>query len=349
MAWTNWLERLGRLFPEKVIEKLDAVLEHAGSRWNAETFLGLSAILTVLYFIVGIIIYAAFPVGAQTPFVKMAKELTQHYIGFWAFIIYSIGLITLYFIIVTTVYSYYTLKAEMRRNAIEEVVPDFLALVSSNLRGGMTLEQALWQAAKPEFGILSQEVKASMKEAFAGTPIEDALDGLSKKFNSPLFSRSLIILKESIKSGGEVAVVLEKTAEEVRSVTIAKREIRSMLLIYVIFLVFASAIGVPLLMAVSEKMVATLQQSFFAEATGAAVSSFIGFSISTPPFTAQEFHWFSIIMIFITVFITSFIVSVAYTGTKRQAFKFFPFMLITAYIVYYLSLGSVQYILINLV
>ncbi len=342
------IKRIGHVLPEEWIKKTELLLEHAGSERDAGEFIGWVVVLSFIFFIAGIALYFVSP-ALSSPFKSISAEITHRYVDVFAFIGYIIVLSVVYFLLSTMIYSYYALKGEMRRNAIETIVPDFLALVSSNVRGGMPLEQALWQAAKPEFGILAKEVKSAMKDSFSGVPIDEALKKLTLRFNSPLFERSMNILRESIKSGGEVATVLEKISEETRDVIIVKREMRSMLLIYVIFLVFASALGVPVLLAVSEKMVGTLQQSFTMSGNTGNLNGFIGFSISKPPFTEKEFHWFSIIMIFITTFITSFIVSVAYTGTKRQAFRFFPFMVITAYILYFVSLGVVGYILMNIV
>jgi archaellum biogenesis protein FlaJ (TadC family) len=160
-----------------------------------------------------------------------------------------------------------------------------------------------------------------------------------------LLSRSLSIIKESLRTGGEIAVVLEKTAEESREANIAKKEIRAQLLIYVIFLSFAAVLGVPVLLAVSVKMVATLQQSFALSAPTADISNVVGFTISKPPFTDREFNWFALITIFLTTFIASFMISVAYTGTKKQAFRFFPFMVLVSYVAYFFAITGVEILL----
>ena len=340
---------IGHIIPEEYTKHISTMLQHAGSKREVKEFIGIVSILSIVFFILALVAYFAFT-PIQSEFMSIAKEFSDRYLSFISFVLYLFSIGMVYFFVGTIIYSYYSLKAEIRRNAIETIMPDFLSLVSSNVRGGMPLEQALWQAAKPEFGILSKEVKDAMKESFSGVPIETALVKLASRFNSPLFERSINILKESVRTGGEIAVVLEKIAEESRDVLIVKREMRSVLLIYVIFLVFASSIGVPVLLAVSEKMVGTLQQTFsLSGVSNQGTNDLIGFTISKPPFSEQEFHGFSLITIFITTFITSFIVSVAYTGSKRQAFRFFPFMVIIAYVLYILSLGAVGYILVSMV
>ncbi|MEM4295883.1 MAG: hypothetical protein QXS91_03700, partial [Candidatus Anstonellales archaeon] len=151
------------------------------------------------------------------------------------------------------------------------------------------------------------------------------------------------------KSGGELAVVLEKTADEARDIIISKKEIRTSLLVSIIFLIFASSIGVPAVLAVTNMLIQTLEKTFtFTSGQQTTSVGGINISLSKPPFSSREFLWFSIITIFINVFIASFIVSVAYTGTKRQAFRFFPLMLITAYIIFFIATAFVSSLMLNI-
>ncbi|MEM4296367.1 MAG: type II secretion system F family protein [Candidatus Anstonellales archaeon] len=343
------LKTIGRLMPEKTVNDVDSFIKQSGSSIDGDTFIGIAIVLTLIYAMLFILLFLFKPINEI--FYGIASDITkeQAQIQVLSFIIYSIFGIVLYFFIATLIYGYYVFKSDMRRNAVESVLPDFFSLVSSNIRGGMTLEQALWQAAKPEFGILSIEVKASIKEAFAGTPMDKALDNLSKRFNSPILSRTLSMIKEALKSGGELAVVLEKTADEARDIIISKKEIRTSLLVSIIFLIFASSIGVPAVLAVTNMLIQTLEKTFtFTSGQQTTSVGGINISLSKPPFSSREFLWFSIITIFINVFIASFIVSVAYTGTKRQAFRFFPLMLITAYIIFFIATAFVSSLMLNI-
>ena len=38
----------------------------------------------------------------------------------------------------------------------------------------MSIDQAMWYSAKPEFGLLAIEVKNGIKSAFSGEPLESA-------------------------------------------------------------------------------------------------------------------------------------------------------------------------------
>jgi archaellum biogenesis protein FlaJ (TadC family) len=214
-------------------------------------------------------------------------------------------------------------------------------MVSSNVRGGMPVDQALWNSAKPEFGVLSAEVRRAIKESYSGTTMDDALDDLASRFNSKLFKRFIEILKQAISSGAEVGLVLEKLSEEIREVIIVRRDIRSMLIVYVIFLFFAAAFGVPFLLSVSNKLIEVLFTAFamVTPTSGTeqlASNSFVtNFFIGKPPITPSDFYYFSLVMIFITNFVTAYIIGAAYTGNENDGVKFFPIMALVAYAIFF--------------
>ena len=331
------LVRIGKQMPRRWEEEMDALLSSSGSRMTGAYFLGLMFVVSVILFVFWLIVFLN-----VNPFNEVistiAEEINEEYAGIIKILLGVIGSLILVLLSNLSVVSYYSLKADARRAAIESILPDFLSLVSSNVRSGMPLDQALWQAGKPEFGVLGREVREAIKEAFSGKPLGNALIDLGNKFNSLLFKRILEILRQSIRSGGQIAVVLEKTANEAREIFIIKKEIQTQLLVYVIFLLFASALGVPFLFAVSQKMLEVLVSAFsMSEAIGEVSGSTL--AVSKPPIEPQHFYYFSLLTIFISVIISALIIGAAYTGNKRDGLKYLPFMLVVAYIVFFAALN----------
>ncbi len=70
--------------------------------------------------------------------------------------------------IVTYIYLSLNIKIYQRTKDIEKILPDYLQLVSSNLRGGLSFEKALWAAIRPEFGTISKEVTMVYKKVMTG-------------------------------------------------------------------------------------------------------------------------------------------------------------------------------------
>ncbi len=337
------LERLGYLFPKEWVDKADALVKAAGRDISGARFIGFWFVVS--FFAILISLFLLIRVEPFSTFtMDVAASLSRQHASALQVVVALILSFIVAFILFILAYSYNGMLADMRREAVESVLPDFLILVASNMRSGMSLDQAMWQASSPEFGILAIEIRRAIKESFAGTPLDEALQRLAKRIHSPFFHRTIDILRQAVRSGGEVAKVLEKTAEEARNFYITKREVRASLIVYVIFLVFAAAIGVPFLMAVSQKMLEVLYSAFSIAVGGVDVTASVirGLSIGMPPVTPKDFYYFSVILIFISNFLTAFIIGATYTGNKNDGIRYLPFMLILAYAVFFLSLGALE-------
>ena len=64
--------------------------------------------------------------------------------------------ISLALLFIALVYFYVDLRIFRRTKKLEEMLPDFLQVVSSNLRGGMAFENALLSAIKPRVFYISE-------------------------------------------------------------------------------------------------------------------------------------------------------------------------------------------------
>lgn len=329
------------LLPEEWSKKANKLMREAGRSITGRRFVGFWALMIVfLTIIFTTVLFFVEPFSTFTfklshsihpLYVDVLKVITSLVIGF-----------LLAMVVFFMAYSYNSLLADARREAVDSVLPDFLILVSSNMRAGMTLDQAMWNSAKPEFGILSEEIRKAIKESFSGKPLEDALDEIKKATRSALLYRVVEMLKQAIKSGGEIAKILERTSQEAMEIYISKKEIKSSLIVYVIFLIFSASFGVPFLLAVSMKMLEVLYEAFSitqAQVTPETFSLLGGFTLGRPPVTPEEFYYFSLMVIFITDFMTSFLIGSAYSGNRNEGLKYFPVMLFLSYGIFFLSLN----------
>ncbi len=330
----EFIELIGRNFPKSITEKVKRMLGTAGSNYNPYVFsviiaaISLTLLLaTTIFSLTNVEINALLEETAFQLFPQLGGPLKV-----FLAILFSLLVVSLFLVLLS---SYYAMKADARRNAIEQIFPDFLALVSSNVRSGMTLEQALWNAAKPEFGILAKEVRTAIKQSFSGEPIDKSLDYLASRFNSPVLRRAINIIKNSIYSGGEIAKVLDKIAEESSELLVIKKEIRSSLIIYVIFLFFASALGIPFMLAVSQKLLVIIEESFNLIDVSTIPENQLPFNVGKPPITSSQFYYFSIIMILISTLTSSFMIGATYSGKKSDGIKYFPIILVLSFIVFF--------------
>ncbi len=334
-------ERVGRLlFTRQRVRVLEAELNSAGIDTPADAFAGY-VILNVLVLSIFVTLFLLFfgpTAEVITSFVAgIAEGIPFAALGVAMFIV---TLLMLYFVAFVVLSAYVVMRVEDRREKLEVVLPDFLTLVSSNIKAGMTLDQAMWYAAKPEFGLLTDEVRAIVKGSFSGESLEDALDELSSRFDSKVFTRTMLLLKQASTTGGELTDVLERTADDVRDTIIMKKEIGASLVMYEIFVLFASVVGTPFLFAVAGKLIEVFERIAVSMPTGAGAGGLFGplssLSFQGPIITSSDFFYFTIPIIFVTSLISSFIISAIRTGSRTQGLKYFPFVLVIAYLIYWI-------------
>ncbi|MBN2477923.1 type II secretion system F family protein [Candidatus Micrarchaeota archaeon] len=256
-----------------------------------------------------------------------------------------LGQIIAFFFIGILLYTLVTLSTERRTKEVEEVLPDYLLLVSSNIKAGMTLDQAMWYAAKPEFGILSEETRGVIKKSFSGQPLDQCLDELSVRFESKVFHRTVLLLKQALATGGEISEVLENTAQDARDSIILKKETTASLVLYEIFVIFAAMVGTPFLFAVAAKLISILEKAFSqlpADFSFQQGLFLVGSFSPVPIITSGNFFWFAIATIFVTSLFSSLIVGVIRTGSKNQGIKYFPVILAVSYVIYFLVSGLLE-------
>jgi len=332
-------EKVGRLlFTRKRIRGLEKELNNAGIDTPADAFAGY-VILNVLVLSVFIsLILMVFKPAAEPIQNTISGIIELPSAAVW-FVFFIVLLIVFYFLAFILLSAYVVTRVEDRRDKLEAVLPDFLMLVSSNIKAGMTLDQAMWYAAKPEFGLLADEVRGVIKGAFSGESLEDALDRLGRRFDSKIFSRTLLLMKQATATGGELTDILERTAEDVRDTIIMKKEIAASLVMYEIFVLFAAVVGTPFLFAVAARLIEVFERISVQvpAGVGAGMPGFLaGVSLGqSVVITSTEFVYFTIPIIFVTALISSFIISAIRTGSRVQGMKYFPFVLGIAYLVYW--------------
>ncbi len=333
-------ESLGRMFSREQMRSFGRLIHSAGVLVSPEAFAGylIATVLTATLFLSAVIFLLPssqkFFLGAVSGGLEglMLPTILLKFITLLLVLVLSLVVVVFATYVVVT--AILILMSETRKNAVEAVLPDFLTLIGANVRAGMTIDQAIWYAAKPEFGILSIEVRNVIKGAFSGESLNSALDKLNERFDSRVLERTISLIKQASLTGGEVAKILEMTASDARETAMLRKDIAASLLIYEIFVVFSAALGAPFLFAVVNKLLGILEKSFeFLPQTAVQMSTYL--KPSAPLVTSTDFFYFSLATIFITTLISSLIIGVVQTGSKNQGIKYFPFMLIVAYLVYF--------------
>lgn len=222
-----------------------------------------------------------------------------------------------------------------RTKELEEVLPDFLQLASANIAAGMPIDRALWYAIRPNFGVLAKEMEEVAKATMAGEDLEQSLMKFSDRYESTTLKRSISILIEGLRAGGEMADLLNKIALNIDELKIMKKEMAANVTTYAIFITFASIIIAPFLFALATQLLIII-----IKITGSldltSTSSMFTFG-SADPKIVSNFKLFSILMLFVSTIFSSSIVSVIKNGNVISGIKSIPVYALVAVAVYYFS------------
>jgi flagellar protein FlaJ len=335
-------ESIGRIFSRSQTRQLGHLLEAAGMDFVPEAFAGFMVVLCAATSLFAYLLFAGAAPLRNFLFSLSLMILPGPTISspdFFNAFAAAFSLLLATGLACLAAYVSLLMMADARRRKVEDVLPDFLSLSAANVRAGMTIDQAMWYAAKPEYGILSDEVSTVAKKAFGGVPFNQAIDNLSERFSSKPVRRAVALIKQGIASGGKLADILERTAEDARDMQNLRKEISTSLLMYVIFIVFAGAVGTPFLFAISGKLVDIIEGVFsthqFSDISTSGYSSSLVMP-TKPLITASDFFIFAVLSCILTAVFSSLIIGVISKGSKKDGVSVLPFLLGASLLIFFL-------------
>ncbi|MCS7123461.1 MAG: type II secretion system F family protein, partial [Candidatus Aenigmarchaeota archaeon] len=239
------------------------------------------------------------------------------------------------------------LIADKKARFSEEVLPDLLQLMASNIRAGLTPDKALALSARPEFGILEKEIRNVASKSIAGKPFEEALLELTKKIKSRLIERTVNLIIEGIKKGGEIAKLLEQTANDIRDLKTMKKEISSQVGMYVIFIFIATGIVSPMLFSFSTHLIDTLQTISKEVKIEGGVTAFAQFKFlrfGTATISVDFVKIYALSTSLITSFFSSLIIGLLKEGREKAGIKYIPILAILNVSIFFTSQYVISFV-----
>ncbi len=172
-----------------------------------------------------------------------------------------------------------TLHHTHRRSVkkIEEYFPNFLRDVAEMNRSGMTLTRSVNTIAKGEYGELSPEIRQIDSMLSWGISFEEALEKFADRVETPLIHRSVALINQASRAGGNVPDVLEVAATDAYTIKLLERDRLSNMIIYVVisymsFFVFLFVIGI-----LSYSFIPVMAEAGISAArTGGGAEKFVG-------------------------------------------------------------------------
>ncbi len=265
-------------------------------------------------------------------------------------IYYLISYIISIILIFIFVYMSLTLRKVKRKKEMENSLADYLQLVASNLNAGMPIDQALEYAVRDRFGALAEDMELVARKVMTGYDIEKALIELSKKYDSDILNKSMILLVEGIKSGGELSSLVNKIAWNIKETQLLEKEISAETTTYTIFIIFASIIAAPALYALSHRIILIMNQvtSKIDISAISGISSSIPLTIGAQIISEVDFKTFAIINLIVTCAISATLVSKIKKGSAKAGLRLIPIFIFIGVILFYLVIKILEKLFANL-
>lgn len=335
-----FIEDLGKAFlPKRFKPHLSRYLSSAGVYKSPYYYLGtlFYVTLAITLLIMFLLIY---PKIIEFSAAKFSHNVGSMMVGILVFFGWLIIQLVLYVVLFLLSYFFLDLKIYRRVNEIEAMLPEYLTLVSTNLKGGIGLEASLWGSIKPKFGVLSHEMTLVSKEVMTGSDVEEALAHFGEKYKSAEIRRIIGLIISEFEIGGRISDILDDVITHLKNTRKLRQQMAASVISYVIFISMIVGVIAPILFALSYNLLSFV--SAFVAQVGASMSSG-----NAPSFMAgmslegvdpSGFKIFGYIATGTIAFISSVIVSIIERGDIKGGVKYIPIYLIVSLLVYHVSL-----------
>src|SRR3989344_289351 len=200
------------------------------------------------------------------------------------FFIFGIGILVAAFPFVISVVAEARAASEK-----EEMFLEFSRNLVESVKTGTPISKSIINVKGKYYGVLSENIKKLANQLSIGLPLSIALHTFSNDVKNKTISRSLTLIAQAEKSGGEIGEILESVAEAVSMTDKLKKERKaniSTLVVqgYIIFVVFI------IIVLVLQFQIIPLLGGLSSPSGGGSLSGVIGFAGSGggAPITQSE-------------------------------------------------------------
>ncbi len=256
---------------------------------------------------------------------------------FLSFISWLLLELLAYFLLFVIYYLYIEQRIYIRTQKMEEVLEDFLRLVSENLKGGLTLEESFWDAVRPEFGVLASEIRLAAKRVMTGEDVGEALREFMNMYNSPILTRSFNLIIQAIEGGSRLTDVMDRVIATITETKRLKQEMAATNMTYVIFITFVVLVISPALFVLSNQFLNILNgfSKNFGVLPGSTATA-LPINLARISINPNLFYEFSFWALAIISGSASMIVSIIRKGSIRAGIKLIPFYMAFSIFLFYI-------------
>ena len=325
----QFMRRLSSVYPKKFSKSISDQLHYSGTNSDHRVWLGQGLVSSISMSFLVIILYLVYSAisGSSLSPAFLRVRVPYFIIGF---------LLTFIATQAIRFFSLY-LKVLDRTSQVEKILPDFLSLTVSNLRAGMAPFAAFVNAARPEFGEFSSEIRLAAARAAGTDSLIDSFGEIKSAFRSSILDRIVNMFAKGMKSGAHLSKLLTSSAEEIRHIQDLRAELATSTRTYTIFLGFIVIVVMPFLLSVSNQFIAVFLSIHVGSDSGLDTSSlqnmpsFSG-NISITP---NEMFMVSILTLLMTNMFVSVLIGLIGRGNAVYGLKYLPIFAIASILMFF--------------
>ncbi len=215
----------------------------------------------------------------------------------------------------------------------EEMFLEFARNLVESVKTGTPISKSIIQVKGKYYGVLSENIKKLANQISVGIPLSVALQTFSDDVKNRTISRSLTLIGQAEKSGGEIGGILESVAEAVSTTDKLKKERKasiSTLVVqgYIIFVVF-----IVIILVLQFQIVPLLGGLSSSGGGGAGLGGVIGFAGGGSPISQSELSNAFLYLLLIQGFFSGLTIGKLSEGTIKPGLKHSFVLMVMAFLI----------------
>ena len=149
---------------------------------------------------------------------------------------------------------------DQKIGAIEARLPDVLHHIATTIKTGGTVETALKEVARVDYGPITPGLRKMLLQMSEGKTFEDAFTNFALESHSRLLEKAAIIIVAARRSGGGLLETLTAMAEDFRAVYRLERERKSKTFLQFLFILVSGVLIAPFVFGIVKSVLEILVQ-----------------------------------------------------------------------------------------
>lgn len=215
----------------------------------------------------------------------------------------------------------------------EEMFIEFARNLVESVKTGTPVSKSIIQVKGKYYGVLSENIRKLANQISVGIPLSVALQTFSDDVKNKAIARSLTLIAQAEKSGGEIGGILESVAEAVSTTDKLKKERKasiSTLVVqgYIIFVVF-----IVIILVLQFQIIPLLGGLSSPGGGGASLGGVIGFAGGGSPIDSGEFSNAFLYLLLIQGFFSGLTIGKLSEGSIKPGLRHSFILMVMAFII----------------